>query len=160
MGGEFSLEGFVAHMAGMAASVDAHIEHDLEHAAQVIEAEAKSSLGEYQAAAGPFAAWAELADATKDDRVRQGFPENEPELRTGELRDSYEHTVSGHEAEIGSNSEVAEWQELGTSKMPPRSILGSAAVRRTPDVLRILGEGYVAALVGEQVHLGRIEIAD
>ena len=158
MDGELSLDGFIGHLASMAVSVDAHIEHDLEHAALVIETEAKESLGTYQDAAGPFGGWAELADATKEDRIRQGYPENEPELRSGELRESYQHTVHGHEADIGSNDPIAEYQELGTSKMPPRSILGGAAVRATSEVLTILGEGYVSALVGSEVHLGRMQI--
>ncbi len=158
MGGEFSLEGFIAHMGFMAIEVEHQIEHDLEHAAQVVEDETKSSLGEYQDAAGPFAAWAELAQSTKDDRVRQGYPENDPELRDGTLRSSYEHTVHGHEADIGSDDPVAEYQELGTDRMPARSILGGAAVRSTPEVLMIMGEGMVTALVGKQVHLGRLNL--
>lgn len=158
MGGDFTLDGFISHLGSMATSVDAQIEHDLERAIVVIEAEAKASLGTYQEQSGPFAGWEELAESTKADRVAQGFPENEPELRTGELRDSYEHTVSGLEAETGSNSPIAEWQELGTSRMPPRSILGGAAVRKSGEVVQILGEGYVSALVGQEVHLGRLEI--
>ncbi len=150
---EFSLLGFIEHAALMAVEVVAAEHHALEHAAELVEAEAKASVGHYQAQSGPFAAWAELADATKDDRVAQGFPANEPELRTGELRDSIEHTVTGHEAEIGSDSEVMEYHELGTAKMPPRSILGGAAARKADQVAEIFGAEVVGVLASGQLGL-------
>ena len=157
---EFSLLGFAAHLTHIGAEMVSAEHHALEEAALVIETEAKTSIGHYQEQAGPFAAWEELAEATKQDRVNQGFPENEPELRTGEMRDSIEHTVlpSGREAEIGSDSEVLEWQELGTAKMPPRSILGGAAVRKADQVVEIIGGRVYAALIGEQVAGRRLSI--
>ena len=51
----------------------------MERAAKVVEREAKSEIGEYQdSTISPFPAWAELADSTKDNRVRLGFTENDP----------------------------------------------------------------------------------
>ena len=42
-----------------------------------------------------------LAESTQAERVVQGYPANEPLLRTGELRDSIEHKlVSGDEAQV------------------------------------------------------------
>ena len=67
----------------------------LEKAAVVVEKRAKEKIGEYQDQAGPFAGWADLADSTKADRIRQGYSEDEPGLRSGEMRDSIEHVVSG-----------------------------------------------------------------
>lgn len=145
---EFSLLGFIEHLAVMGAELVVEEHEALARAAELIEREAKDAVGEYQQPAGPFAAWDPLTDATKEDRVHQGFPEDEPELRTGELRDSIEHVVVGREAEIGSNSEVMEWQELGTSKMPPRSIIGGAAVRKEAEVVELIGEGAFAVLNG------------
>lgn len=145
---EYSLLGFVEQVAAISAEV-AMAEHEcLERGARIVEKEAKDAVGEYQARSGPFAAWAPLADATKEDRERQGFPADEPELRTGELRDSIEHVVIGREAHIGSNSDVMVWQELGTSKMPARSILGGAAFRKEHEVVREIGETVVASLTG------------
>jgi hypothetical protein len=131
----------------------------LDHAAAVVQKEAKAIVGNYQDGAGPFAPWAELADSTKDDRVRQGFTENDPELRTGDLRDGIERRVlDGHTAVVGSDSDVMVYQELGTAKMPPRSMLGIAAVHKGEHVANILGEGVARALVGKKVVDGSIDL--
>ena len=98
--------------------------------AKEVEKEAKEEIGHYQQAAGPFGAWPELAESTKADRVRQGFSENEPELRTGELRDSIKSEAMGLSSIAGSTSEVMLWQENGTDKMPPRAIIGTAYIRK------------------------------
>ena len=155
---EFTLLGFVEHLAVMAAEVVIAEHHALEHAAKVVEKEAKDSIGHYQSQSGPFVAWAELADSTKADRARKGYAEDEPELRDGTLRDSIEHNVGGRDAHIGSNNPIMVFQELGTAKMPPRSILGGAAARKEKEVVEIIGETMVAALIGEKVHMGALSI--
>ena len=146
--GEMTIGGFIARLAAAAVAMESAQRSALERAAKVIEAEAKAEIGEYQGAAGPFAAWAPLADATKKDRVAQGYSEDDPLLRTGGLRDSISHAVARDEAVIGSNSEIAVYQELGTATIPPRSFLGGAAVRKTAEVVKILGSAPVAALLG------------
>ena len=162
---DISLAGFMGHLAGLDVSLRAETEHALERAARVVEAEAKAEIGHYQGQAGPFAAWAELADATKDDRARKGYAENEPLLREGTLRDSIHHAVevtgaTEGKAVIGSDSEIAVFQELGTQRIPPRSFLGGALVRKSEQVTRILGAGVAKALVGEGVINGALQIED
>lgn len=130
----------------------------LEKAAVVVEKRAKEKVGEYQEQAGPFIAWPELADATKEDRLHRGFTENDPGLRTGEMRDSIEHVVEGNEAQVGSNDDKLVWFELGTVKQPPRSVLGGAVVDEMDRIGEIVGEHAVAALIGKGVHGGRMEI--
>ena len=93
-----------------------------------VERLAKSKIGTYQPEAGPFSEWRELAESTQADRRGKGFNEDDPLLRTGELRDSIGYTVEPHEAAVGSASQIASYQELGTRTIPPRSFLGSAAV--------------------------------
>ena len=132
----------------------------LEKCAQVVEKRSKDKIGEYQDQTGPFIAWPELADYTKADRERHGFPEDEPLLRTGELRDSIEHKVEDSAAYVGSDSDIAVYQELGTAKIPPRSFLGGALADKLPTVCEILGTSVVAALVGEGVHGGRMAIEE
>ena len=123
----------------------------LDHAAKLVEAEAKREIGDYQPDKGPFAAWAELADSTQKDRAAKGFPENEPLLRTGALRDSIEHTVkSHHEAEVGSDSLIAVYQELGTNHIPPRSFLGGAAFTKSHEVRALLGHSVIATIMGKK----------
>ena len=151
---EFSIFEALAKMAAIAAEIEIETHKALEDAAKVVEKEAKAELGTYQDAAAPFVGWAELADYTKDDRVKRGFTENDPGLRSGELRDSIGSKVEGHEAAIGSDMDEAVWFELGTTTQPPRSFLGAAAVRKEQEVVDIIGEGAVIGLAGKGVARG------
>ena len=135
-----------AHFERIAQS--AAFENGLGKAAQLLEEKAKETIGEYHDAVGPMPAWAELADATKADRVAQGFPEDEPLLRTGELRDSIGHEVSGNEAWIGSDSDIAEYHEFGTSRMPPRPIFGTALYENIDKVVDEIGHAAAVHISG------------
>ncbi|MCQ8279863.1 hypothetical protein NFI95_15570 [Acetobacteraceae bacterium KSS8] len=155
---EFSLAGFAAHLAEITVEAEHETRYGLEEAARIVEAEAKAEIGTYQGQAGPFDPWAELADATKADRVRQGFTENDPLLRTGEMRDSIEHTVQGKTAYVGTDNQIAVYQELGTERIPPRSFLGGAAFRKAPEVAEIIGGRFIAALTGQAIPSGSLHI--
>lgn len=148
---EMTLAGFIGAVAGATMAVRAAEKRALERAARIIEAEAKDEIGTYQGAIGPFEPWAPLAEATQADRVRQGFPADEPLLRTGQMRASIGHAVGDREAVVGSNDDRAVWQELGTRTIPPRSFLGGAALRKAPEAARAMGAEVVAALVGPGV---------
>lgn len=108
--------------------------------AKEVEKEAKEEIGHYQQAAGPFPAWVPLAESTQQDRVSKGFSADDPELRTGELRDSIKSEASGLSSIAGSTSEVMFWQENGTAKMPPRSIIGIAYIRKLEFLEEELGK--------------------
>ncbi|WP_435018496.1 HK97-gp10 family putative phage morphogenesis protein [Tundrisphaera sp. TA3] len=153
-----SLGHLAAHFAEIALKQHEMEHHALEKVGKLVEKRAKAKIGEYQDEAGPFIAWPELADFTKEDRLRQGFSENDPLLRTGAMRDSIGHQVAGSEVHVGSNSDIAVYQELGTSKIPPRSFLGGAAVDETKRIREIIGEEAVASLVGEKVFGGKMKI--
>lgn len=137
-----TLPQFAGLMTHIAASLPAARHAALEHACQVVEAEAKRLIGTYDARPR----WAELAEATKEDRVRQGFSENEPLLRTGELRESIHHTVIRDTGHVGSDDDKAVWQELGTVHIPPRSFLKSALVSEAPTIEHIIGRAIHAHL--------------
>lgn len=122
----------------------------LEVATAILQKEAKAEFGHYQAAEGPFPAWAELADATKEDRVMQGFAENDPLLRTGNLRDSIERETNDWEGIVGSTSEIMPFHEFGTAKMPPRPVLGPALYRKAEEIAELIGSFAVSGLVGYQ----------
>jgi phage gpG-like protein len=151
---DFTLFGLAAHFVELGAEMAVETHHALEHAAVLVETEAKAEIGVYQGAAGPFAAWQTLAPFTQADRVAKGFSANDPLLRTGELRDSIEHTVGVNEAEVGSNSDIALFQELGTrgggrgGPIPPRSFLGGAAFRKAPQIRDDCAIGAVQVLSG------------
>ena len=155
---EFGIGEFAEHLVKLSVGGAVLTDHMLEYAAEKIEKAAKDKIGEYQPQAGPFGAWAQLASSTMDDRERKGFPEDEPLLRTGELRDSIEHNIGFQEAHIGSNSPIAEYQELGTDKIPPRSFLGGAAFEEAPKIVEMLGVEMKTYLVGEAVFEGKMKI--
>ena len=153
-----SLTQLALHLGKVALAQHEMEKSALERCAKLVEKCAKEKVGEYQPEAGPFAAWAALADSTVSDRERKGYPGDEPLLRTGALRDSIGHTVQDSVAQVGSNSDIAVYQELGTRHMPPRSFLGGAAAEKLDDIKRIVGEDAVAALVGEKVFNRRMGI--
>jgi hypothetical protein len=99
-------------------------------AAGVVLHEAQQEIGTYQSAAGPFPAWAQLAPSTVRERVALGFTPDEPLLRSGELRDSYEVDSQGDTVGVGSSLDRALYLEAGepTRNVPPRSVLGRAFV--------------------------------
>lgn len=143
-----SLTAFAVKLLTMELAVLKELQTGLKQAAKHVQEQAKGELGTYQAAVGPFPAWQELADSTKEDRVRKGYTENDPLLRSGELRNSIGHEVHGLEAEIGTPMQIGEFLELGTSKMPPRPFLGPAVIHSEKAIQRILGHALVRGLVG------------
>ena len=142
----------LAHMAAHLALADARIlqglHSALEKSAQKVEKRAKGKLGKYQGSNGMHGAWNELADSTKADRVSKGFSDNDPLLRTGALRNSIKHETRGLTAVIGTNSDVAVYQELGTAKIPPRPFLGAALYEELDSIKKNLGHATVSGIVG------------
>jgi hypothetical protein len=145
---EFSIEGFAKHVGGLAAGMPVLEEEILGHIGAVVAAAAKEKIGDYQEAAGPFEAWSPLAESTKEDRIRKGFSEDDPGLRSGAMRDSIEYVVLPGEVQIGSNDDDLLWFELGTTKQPPRSVLGAAAFEQAPALLEYSGVTMEAYLAG------------
>lgn len=123
-----------------------HARHEgVERAAKLIEAKAKAVLGTYDYD------WPELADATQEERVRQGFTANEPELRSGKLRDSIGHVVDGNRAVVGSTEMTAVYAELGTSRSPPRPIFVPTVLQNRDEIKKEIGAPFHAALVGRSL---------
>lgn len=144
--GAMALE-FLAIEVGMAAA----LEKSLERVLVKIERTAKSEFGTYQPEVGEFPGWNELAEATKADRVAKGYSENEPLLREGDLRDGIGHEREGLDGIVGSPDEIMIYHELGTSRMPPRPVLGPAAFRSKAAVEELLGVAFVTMLTGSSM---------
>lgn len=134
-----SLASFASFIAGASLEMHHHQHDALERAAKVVEIEAKSYPGNYQPG------WAPLQPET----IAKKAAGDSPLLETGELRDSYHHTVQGHtDAYIGSDNDKAIWHELGTSRgIPPRPILSTAAMKKEAEVVHILGRNSVKGLI-------------
>jgi hypothetical protein len=129
----FTLPGFSRFLAEMAIAMPL-VEHlALDQAAAIVQAEAKRVLGTYDYG------WIPLAPATRADRVAQGYPADEPGLRSGDMRESIERQVSGDQAQVGSNDDHLVWFELGTVRQPPRSVLAEAARRKSEAVADTVG---------------------
>jgi hypothetical protein len=146
---EFSSFGdFARHLEALAAGMPAVELFVLQRIGVLVKERAKEKIGDYQSEAGPFAAWAPLADTTKADRLRKGYSEDDPLLRSGEVRESIDYVTLPPEVVIGSPLDIALWLEMGTEKMPPRSFLGASAFELTPELLAMAGmklEGYLGA---------------
>ncbi|MBB1228211.1 hypothetical protein [Pantoea pleuroti] len=133
------LEQFARELSSASASITNGLEAGFRIIVKEIEETAKKEIGVYQPAYGPFDAWAPLAESTKHDRVRQGYSEDEPLLRSGELRDSIESEVVGLAAIVGTKSEIGLWQEVGTTHIPPRPFIGPAYVRKIDPLREAMG---------------------
>lgn len=143
-----TLDAFCRHLATRPAAVRQAQHQGVRAGAERVAAEARSLIGTYQPAVGPFPAWAQLADSTQRDRVAQSFAANDPLERTGELRDSIEASAAGNDGAAGSNHPVAAYQELGTDTIPPRPFLGPAGFRMAEPVAQDIGQRVVAAILG------------
>lgn len=128
-----NLDQLAAYLESIANRVPAAMGAALAEVGQQVADAARDKIGHYQGEHGPFAAWHELADSTKQDRVRKGYAENEPLLRDGTLRASIAHTVGEGVVSVGSPLEIAKYQEIGTDHIPPRSFLGGALVEHEQD---------------------------
>lgn len=127
---------FSGIMGSVAIETERLLAEQLELACEVIEHSAKEAIGTYDFG------WQELAEVTKKDRVSKGYPENEPLLRTGELRDSIQHNVSTvpMEAYVGSDNwkaPIHEFGVVGPPRIPPRPFLGGAVVATEHEVTEL-----------------------
>lgn len=152
-----SFAGFATHLMAMEAAVKTAEHHSLKKVAQLVEDTAKAEIGHYQAAVGPFPAWAPLAESTEEQKAAKGYPAGAPLLGTGEMRDNITHQVEGEVAVIGSPDERMVYHEFGTSKMPPRPVLGPAVFSNKAKIEKIIGKAVVAGLLGGQVVAGSSE---
>lgn len=143
-----SFGAFGRHLLAISAVGEEVTHHLAEKAAEIIKDDAQKRIGEYQEYTGPFNSWKPLAEATVADRIAQGFTPDDPLLRTGELRDSIEAVVKGNEAVVGSTSEIAMYQELGTAKIPPRPFLGPAIYDSKNSIGELAAKTIVAWVSG------------
>ena len=154
-----SLGAFAVHLAARHIEIRRELERGLDHALERIEETARSEFGTYQPAAGEFAAWAPLADATQEQREALGYTPNDPLLRTGDLMNAVEREIdkAGLEGAVGVREgqlgTVMLAQEVGTSRIPPRPVLGPAAYRNVALVKRLAGAAVIAGIIGgDQIH--------
>jgi hypothetical protein len=152
-----SFGAFASHLERLALEGEAVKHYAVDQAAQEIQLTAQGMVGEYQQAIGPFAEWEELADSTKAERTSLGFSENDPGFRTGAMQKSIERKVEGAEAAVGSDDPHLVWFDQGTSRQPPRPILGPAAMHSKERVQTIIGRTMFAWLASRGWRRPRIK---
>jgi len=142
-----SLSQFATDLMKIVVGTDLFQREVMEKACVIVETEAKRVIGTYDYD------WAPLAESTREQRVKLGFSEDEPLLRTGALRDSIEHRVEtehiGLEVVglVGTDNEIAKYQELGTRTIPPRSFLGEAAMHKEEEIHELFGSAMHAQVL-------------
>lgn len=109
---------------------------------KIVQRAAKGMLGTPQ----PF--WAPL----KPETIAHKAKGDTPLLETGERKRSIEMTAPIREGNtvygyVGSNSMVAVYQELGTSRIPLRSLLASAAAGKEREIVEMAGRLVYGAMV-------------
>jgi hypothetical protein len=144
----FDLLGFVAQLKTIDRDLTDVGPAILARACEMVAKAARDAIGK------EHEMWAALAPATIADKVRQGYAVPASLLRTGQMRASIEWTVDAHrlEAAIGTDDQIAVWQELGTSRIPPRSFLVSSAISMEEKIHKMAARAVVACLEGRGLH--------
>lgn len=148
-----SFGGFATHLELLSLQGAEVTEHLTTHSAETIRDIAKAKIGYYQGASGGFPAWAPLAASTEAEKRRLGAPPNAPLLRHGEMYASIEYQAEFEPLEgnavVGTPSEVAVYQELGTPTIPPRPFMGPAGFESRETIAREASETVLAWVCGK-----------
>ena len=123
-----------------------HLKEALKEVGEKLAEKAREKIGHQQEG------WAPLAPSTEAEKVRQGYPEDAPLLRTGELRDSISsRVVEGDTAvDIGSTDKVSKLHEFGTVKMPPRPVFATLVQENHEMATRIVAK-WAARSMGARI---------
>jgi len=172
-----SIRDFVRYLETLQPKVEVAAQLGLHEGGRMIQEEAQHEIGHYQTAAGPFAAWAPLADTTLNGytdqhghhhpgKIEMGFsPPDNPLLRTHELQEHIELSAQRNRVIVGVPDEVvgdgtpenptrniglvAELMEFGDREMPARSFLGRAAFVKAEAAARAVGHAIYLAMIGK-----------
>lgn len=145
-----SMTQFAEYLSRLQPLDDEYKEAALTAIGEYVKEKAKSKFGEYQSESGEFPAWEQLAESTQAQRERLGFEPNNPLYRTGDLMESIDYSVTANKVRVGSDNEIAVWQEEGTPTIPPRPFIGPAMFESVEEIKKILGLMMVNWLTGEK----------
>jgi hypothetical protein len=124
-----SLSGAVAKFGAMVVGYEA-----IEHAA--LEAGAKEFLKRAKAAIGTYEyGWPQLADSTVA-RKQEG---DTPGLESGEMRESGTYEIHSHSFTVGFTDPKITWFEFGTSRQPPRPVIGGTIDHHGAEIALLMG---------------------
>jgi phage gpG-like protein len=136
-----TIEQFEQALAAQIKTVRPRLEIGLDKVGELASTMAAAYIGHYQPN------WPRLAESTLKNKSA-----DTPLLETGEMRDSIRHEVDPLELEVvvGSADPKALWQELGTSRIPPRSFLGLAMEHSLPFAEETFGKIAATILMMEK----------
>jgi hypothetical protein len=138
-----TLDEFADMLDNSARRAEPDFKIDLIKFGEIVATKAKEMIGQ------EHAGWPPLAPSTIADKEHKGFAVPAPLLRTGEMRDSIIAVVEMLTLAVGSTDKVAAYQELGTSRIPPRPFLSTAMIDSLPVAEGILGSTAVKLLTGK-----------
>jgi phage gpG-like protein len=135
-----TLEQFEAALAAQIPTVKPRMEVGLDKVGELASTMAVHYLGVYQ----------EGWPALKPETIASKATGDSPLLETGHMRDSISHYVNPFsvvmEVVVGSTDKHAVFQELGTSRIPPRPFLSLAMAHSLPFAADTFGEIAVSIL--------------
>lgn len=154
----FNLSQFSKHLGKVVSNYKSYEMKASNILGEILDKKARNSIGHLQDEAGPFEEWKELADSTKKDKERLGYvfnSEYNPLYRTGELLDSIGFVFNQmlRILYLGSTSEIMIYQELGTDKIPPRSVLGMTLYKAKLLIISIYQKMMVDWICGRPLML-------
>lgn len=132
-----SLKQFNGHLARALVLVEPSLEVGLAKVGELTQTMAVEYIGH------EMTQWPRLAERTIAEKTKLGFvghlSATDPLLRTGKDRDSIKVEVEGLTQVVGSPSKVFLYQEMGTSRIPPRPSIGMAAMNSLPHASEVFG---------------------
>jgi HK97 gp10 family phage protein len=135
----------LAEMAAKLIAADVNLkiaeEETIAAACAMVAERAKNIIGV------PQAGWPPLSPETL--KRKDGI--NTPLLETGELRSSIEWNSDDQEGYVGTNDPKGRWQEFGTSRIPPRPFLGTAAIQMEGEIDKMAARAVAGAFEGTGV---------
>jgi phage gpG-like protein len=133
----FTLVEFAAHLKGVERDMEKLGPAIIRQACAMVAAEAKRVIGV------GYKDWPALQPETLARKMM-----NTPLLESGAMRASIGWHAEGNEGHVGSNSDIAVFQERGTSRIPPRSFLAGAAQHMEDKIHKMAARAVVSVLAG------------
>lgn len=142
-----TIQNFVGFLGHVAAGISKAEHRGLDKAGALIEAEARKKIGLENEG------WAPLAPSTIERKTAAGhvgrISATDPLFATGELRASLSHEVKDRAVYIGTPDHVGVYQEIGTSRIPPRPFLSAAAHEHGAQAAKLAGHEVALAVAGK-----------